>query len=359
MLPARENLLFFKIIETYLIAGLSGLLFYALDLPIPWMLGPITGMLLWKTWTKRTLTAPNVLTNLGLIILGIYFGLSFTKKTFIAVGPYILPFFALTIVIISVNVLNSLFVTKFIGIDRVTSVFASIPGGLSEMVAASESLKANTALVTIFQTIRLLTVVFVVPFVVVHLFDGKSSGSNILNMSVNESSGNYFWFAISIAAGWLLRNIIPAAYVIGPLTATAMMNIIGVELPSIPLWLMIFAQISVGMSMGNKITIEDLKLGGKFGWAYFLLALILITVSFGCGYVFAKLTDLSLSTAILSLAPGGLVEMVLTAESVGGDPAIVSSLQFIRLLFIILVVPSILKWFFQNFQKEKKHIQNS
>jgi uncharacterized protein len=356
MLPARENHLFFKIIETYLIAGLSGLLFYALGFPIPWMLGPITGMLLWKTWTKRTLTAPNVLTNLGLIILGIYFGLSFTKETFIAVGPYILPFFALTIVIISVNVLNSLFVTKFIGIDRVTSVFASIPGGLSEMVAASESLKANTALVTIFQTIRLLTVVFVVPFVVVHLFDGHSSRNALFSLGARESSGHYLWFAVSIAAGWLLRNIIPAAFVIGPLAATAIMNVIGVPLPSIPIGLLIFAQISVGMSMGNRMTIEDLKLGGKFGWIYFLLALILITVSFGCGYLFAKMTHLSLPTAILSMAPGGLVEMVLTAQSVGGDPAIVSSLQFIRLLFIILVVPSVLKWFFQ---KEKKHIKNS
>ena len=87
-----------------------------------------------------------------------------------------------------------------------------------------------------------------------------------------------------------------------------------------------------------------------------MLALILIIVSFGCGYLFAKMTHLSLLTAILSMAPGGLVEMVLTAESVGGDPAVVSSLQFVRLLFIILVVPNVLKWFFQ---KEKKHIQNS
>lgn len=348
MLLTNGKLSLTKILETYVIAGLSGLLFYVLSLPIPWMLGPITGMLLWKTGTKRTLATTTVLTNVGLIILGIYFGQSFTKETFITVGPYIVPFFTLTIVIISINVLNSIFVTRFIGIDRMTSVFASIPGGLSEMVAASESLKANTALVTIFQTIRLLTVVFIVPFVVVHLFDGHSSRNNLFHLRAHESNGHYLWFAVSIAAGWLLRNTVPAAFVIGPLAATAVMNVIGIPLPTIPVWLLIFAQISVGMSMGNRITIEDLKLGGKFGWIYFLLTLVLITVSFSCGYLFAKMTHLSLSTAILSMAPGGLVEMVLTAESVGGDPAIVSSLQFIRLLFIILVVPNVLKWFFQN-----------
>lgn len=62
------------------------------------------------------------------------------------------------------------------------------------------------------------------------------------------------------------------------------------------------------------------------------------------GYLFTLLTNLDLATAMLSLAPGGLVEMVLTASTLGADPAIVSSLQFIRLLFIISFVPSILKF---------------
>ncbi len=99
----------------------------------------------------------------------------------------------------------------------------------------------------------------------------------------------------------------------------------------------------------RSVKLEDIKLGGKFSWVYFLLALVLIALSFGCGYVFAKLTDLPLSTALLILAPGGLVEMVLTAQTVGGDPAIVSSLQFVRLLLVIIVVPNVLKWVFRKF----------
>jgi uncharacterized protein len=99
----------------------------------------------------------------------------------------------------------------------------------------------------------------------------------------------------------------------------------------------------------RSVKLEDIKLGGKFSWVYFLLALVLIALSFGCGYVFAKLTDLPLSTALLSLAPGGLVEMVLTAQTVGGDPSIVSSLQFVRLLLVIIVVPNVLKWVFRKF----------
>ncbi|WP_276245352.1 AbrB family transcriptional regulator [Virgibacillus profundi] len=51
-----------------------------------------------------------------------------------------------------------------------------------------------------------------------------------------------------------------------------------------------------------------------------------------------------MSTANLSIAPGGLFEMVLTASSVGGDPAIVSALQLTRILIIVVFVPPLLGW---------------
>ncbi|MFB5164631.1 AbrB family transcriptional regulator [Parageobacillus toebii] len=339
-----------KVLETYIVAGLTGLLFYHLHSPIPWMLGAITGMLVWKTVIKRPVAAPKALSNSGLIVLGTYFGLSFTKETLLTIAPYIVPFLVATALLIAINIINSIMVTKWTHIDKVTSVFASVPGGLSEMVAASESLNANTALVTIFQTIRLLTVVFLVPTVVVHWLNGHASPGNATAQAAAVSSdGHYTWFLLSIFGALLLRNIIPAAYVVGPLAVTAVMHAAGVNLPLLPVWLIILAQISVGINMGERITLEDIKLGGKFSWVYFLLALVLIALSFGFGYVFAELTDLPLSTALLSLAPGGLVEMVLTAQTVGGDPAIVSSLQFVRLLLVIIVVPNVLKWVFRKF----------
>ncbi|WMT18076.1 hypothetical protein [Parageobacillus toebii] len=50
-----------KVLETYIVAGLTGLLFYHLHSPIPWMLGAITGMLVWKTVIKRPVAAPKAL----------------------------------------------------------------------------------------------------------------------------------------------------------------------------------------------------------------------------------------------------------------------------------------------------------
>ncbi|MEH7223272.1 AbrB family transcriptional regulator [Bacillus sp. JJ1566] len=337
---------------SYIVAGFGGVMFYFLHFPIPWVLGPMTFMIVYKAVTHRNMVVSARLYNIGLATLGIYFGLSFTKETFLTVYPYIIPFLITTILLLTASVVNSIFVTRFIKIDPMTSVFGSIPGGLSEMVAASHSLKANSAMVTIFQTVRLLTVVFMVPFIVSHWF--LSSAGNAYEATRNSGSVPvyvYLWFGLALLVGWLLRNKLPAAYVIGPLAVTAILGIVGVGLPSIPQWFLILAQITVGMKMGNNINLRDLKIGGKYCGVYFVLTLVLIAISFGFGYIFAIFSDLNLPTAILSLAPGGIVEMVLTATAIGADPAIVSSLQLIRLLFIILIVPSFLKWLFRRKEK--------
>jgi uncharacterized protein len=65
-----------------------------------------------------------------------------------------------------------------------------------------------------------------------------------------------------------------------------------------------------------------------------------------------RFTSLDYATALLGISPGGFFEMVLTAYNVGGDPAIVSALQLVRILLIVLLVPVSLKWWFTR--KEKR-----
>ncbi|RYG72527.1 hypothetical protein EU245_10000 [Lentibacillus lipolyticus] len=62
------------------------------------------------------------------------------------------------------------------------------------------------------------------------------------------------------------------------------------------------------------------------------------------GYGLAVLYNLTYSTAFLSTAPGGMVEMGLTAAAVGGDVSVVTSYQLFRLLVIMLFVPFFFKW---------------
>lgn len=343
---------FVKIMETLLIGILGGFIFFQSNLPLPWVLGPMAFVMLWQVVSKRQMVWPDSFKNGGLLFLGIYFGLYFTTNTFITVGPYLLPYILVTGALILVSIVNSSFVTRWIKVDKITSAFGSIPGGLSEMVAASEALKARSSLVAIFQTVRLLTVLFLVPFFILHSFSSDQSinRGELFQSFAMEISWTYLLLIFPIIFGAYFRNILPAGIVIIPLVITALINVSIIELPPLPPLLLVAAQVTVGIGMGKKISLKDLKAGGKYSFVYFGLTLALITISFGLGALLAIFTSLDLPTALLSAAPGGLIEMVLTASMVGADPAIVSALQLVRILIIIVFVPPLLKWYFKKRQ---------
>ncbi|WP_176483708.1 MULTISPECIES: AbrB family transcriptional regulator [Bacillus] len=342
-----NNLL--RLIETMAIGVIGGYIFFLLNLPLPWVLGALSFILVWQGVTKREVYWPNILKNSGFMILGIYFGLYFTMDTFYTIGPYIFPYLLSTIVLIACSIAVAIYVTKWIQVDKVTSVFGSIPGGLSEMVIASEALNAKTSYVVIFQTVRLMTVLFTVPAFIMYFFSvQQTSTAALTNQAGTSSPYTYFLYLIPVIVGVLVRDRLPAGIVVGPLAVVAFLNIGVVEMASIPSILLICAQVSVGVGLGKNISFEDLKLGGKYSFVYFGVSLLLILISFALGGLLAYFTSLNLATAILSIAPGGLIEMVLTASFVGGDPAVVSALQLIRILIIILFVPTVLKWYFRK-----------
>lgn len=343
-----------RFIETAVLAIAGGYIFSVANLPLPWVLGALTFVLLWQGFTKRKANLPPRVKNSGLIILGLYFGLYFTAETFMLLGPYFLPYLVMTVLLIGASIVISSLITNWIDVDKITSVFGSIPGGLTEMVIASESLNARSSLVVIFQTVRLLTVLFIVPAAIIFYFNaqGQAGGAMAADEPFVFGGWQYLWFLIPVAAGLIVKNKIPAGYIIAPLAVTAVMNVSPAALPALPEILLIGGQAAIGASLGKNISFQDLRLGGKYCFVYFGVALLLIFISFGLGYLLASFTSLSLATAVLSVAPGGLIEMVLTASVVGGDPAIVSALQLIRILVIIMFVPPLLKWYFRKKQKQ-------
>ncbi|MCU9612403.1 AbrB family transcriptional regulator [Caldibacillus lycopersici] len=336
----------FRLLETFLVATFGGYIFSLLHLPLPWVLGALSFVMLWQGFMKRKAFVPNTVKNSGFIILGLNFGLYFTKETFETASAYFLPYVLITIMLIIISMVIGIIISKWIKVDKMTSVFSCIPGGLSEMTVASESLHAKSSFVAIFQTVRLVTVLFTVPSVMSFLFLDKTTTT--IQQAVTTISAppiwNYLWFIIPIAVALFIQNKVPAGIIIGALGFTALLNLSPIELPSIPIVLMHVGQILVGAGIGKNINFQDLKIGGKYSLVYFGASLTIIAFAFGLGMIFASFTSLNYATAILSIAPGGLFEMVVTAYNIGGDPAIVSALQLTRILMIVLCVPPFMKW---------------
>ncbi|UOR12528.1 AbrB family transcriptional regulator [Halobacillus amylolyticus] len=338
---------------TYFVAFAGGMAFSYLSLPLPWILGPVTTLILYKMTGEQKTRSSSHLRDLGFWLLGVQIGLTFQADTWANIGPYLLPYSFFSFTIIAISLLFAYILSKQVDIDTTTTMIGSVPGGLSAMIAVSESLQGNTVLVTIFHTIRLLSVLFIIPFAATHWLNISEANQSAPPVSHASSGDNWtiFIYLFSLAVGYFLQKKIPASLIILPMLIIGVCQTVGLSLYSLPAVFFIGAQLTIGVHLGNKIVMKDVLRAGRYCGFFFGLALLLITFSFLFGLFLSKWTGMELTTAILSLAPGGLVEMALTAQDAGADPAIVSSLQTVRLLTIVLFMPLLLKWLLQRQSK--------
>ncbi|MGG1600710.1 AbrB family transcriptional regulator, partial [Paenibacillus naphthalenovorans] len=73
---------------------------------------------------------------------------------------------------------------------------------------------------------------------------------------------------------------------------------------------------------------------------------VLLSLALSFGY--SQVLPISFVTAFLSTSPGGMTEMGVTAAAVKGDVSIVVAYQMFRILFILFIVPYLLRWGFRR-----------
>ncbi|NOU97128.1 AbrB family transcriptional regulator [Paenibacillus sp. LMG 31456] len=365
-----------RILETILITFVGGMLFTLLNVPLSWMLGPLAAVLLWTACTRRSLVWPIWLRNGGLLLLGYSMGLSFTLNSAKQISSQLPSMFIATLLTIAFSLGIAFITARQTGVNPASSAIGSIPGGLSQMIVLSEEIEgADKAVVAFMQTIRLLMVVFVIPFVAVHglAADGFVAGSAGVGSSIaNGGAGNTLvgslisWSEAVIsrpifsclivvgvaAATWIAVKLrFPTAYFLGPILAAATFTVSGLEPPHLPSLFVLVAQWSLGIYMGLGIKLSSLS-----NWRRLLPYTILgnvavIGFSIGLSYVFSLVLPMSLLTAFLGMSPGGMTEMGVTATLVGADVSLVVAYQMFRILFILFIVPYILRWGFRYFRR--------
>ncbi|WP_282941368.1 AbrB family transcriptional regulator [Paenibacillus sp. RC67] len=359
-----------RILETILVTFAGGLLFTLLHVPLSWMLGPLTAVLLWSAFTRRRLTWPAGLRNAGLAILGYGMGLTFTAESARQISSQLPTMLMATALTIAFSLAAAFITARYTGISMSSSAIGSIPGGLSQMVVLSEEIEgAETTVVAFMQTIRLLTVIFTVPFLAVHGLAngvstdaasdlGKQGSSNSfidsLMLWLHDAASRPMFFVIVVAliaaSAWLAVKLrFPTPYFLGPIIAAGILTVTGFDLPHLPTLLTILAQWSLGIYMGLGIKLSSLSNWKKLLPFSIAGSIAVVAFSLGLSYVLSIVHPISLLTGFLSTSPGGMTEMGVTASLIGADVSMVVAYQMFRILFILFIVPYALRWGFRRF----------
>ncbi|MFJ7754334.1 AbrB family transcriptional regulator [Peribacillus muralis] len=340
-----------KVIFTSILAFLGGYTFEWLGVYLPWMLGPLFAVMIAKVKLGNYMIWSKPFRSCGLVILGLQLGSSFTKQSLNEMGEYLPVMLFTTIAIILFSMLTGWVVGKRMNLSLSTSMLGSFPGGLSQMVVLSEEMKnSDQTVVGFMQTLRIILVISTVPWLVTHVMSVESGG----DAAMVERPFFLFAYDGKMAIMMLLtllsfifitkRLNFPLPFLLGPLMAAAIFNLVGPGAPEIPDFWLSMSQLLIGTHLGYTLKVDNPRLFRKMFGAVFLSNMLLIGFCYFLSIQLAPQLSLHPNELFLSMAPGGVAEMAVTAMSVHVDLSVVTSFHLFRILFILFLLSPVIKW---------------
>jgi uncharacterized protein len=312
--------------------------FLALKLPLPWFLGSLLACMA-AAVVGVPFTRPDFLGVPMRAVLGVAVGTGFSPAVLSRFGEMSLSLVLLVPWVILIMAAGVPFFKRFAGFDTKTAFFASVPGGLTDMVAMAESAGANTRAVTLIQLARIVMIVFALPFWL-QWHDGFDIVTRALSGRVHLWDLNpvdlAVLFALGLSGWWLADRIgLAGPAIVGPMILSGVAHASGLTAARMPFEIMTFAQITLGVLLGSQfrgLTWTEFRTTLVWGIAF---SIILILVAAAVTLGVAKLTGAPIHPLMLAYAPGGQAELNLVAYTLNLDVAFVALHHLVRLAVVI------------------------
>lgn len=246
------------------------------------------------------------------------------------------------------NIVCGIVLQRLGGLDIMTGILASAPGGMTEMSLVALDLDANSAIVSSIQIIRFAVIAPIVPilhrFTLAHWQHDSNQSDETADLGVPLRAAGLkdtaFALAIGLTAGMIGKaSGLPAGTLCFSLAACASYNLY-FEVGTLPTGIRYAAQCSNGALIGIKLLMSELLLSSILP-VVIIITLGWIVVNLLLGWALYRYGKLSPETALFAAAPGGMSDMALISAELGGNAAQVTVLQLCRVVCVIILCPSI------------------
>jgi membrane AbrB-like protein len=317
------------------IGVLAGYVCTLLRTPIPWMLGPLFALAFVRIGGIE-IEAPPAARYLGQWVIGTALGLYFTPQVVREVGGLWYLLAAAAAFAIAVGYLCALVLAWLGGLDRTTALFASVPGGATEMAVLGERFGARGDRVAAAQSLRILIVVGILPAAItalgVHGTDPYVQGAKTF-----DATGLAMLITATGLGGLLLQWLrLPNAFILGALVVAISLTTMRIDLSVMPPWLSNAGQCLLGCALGSRFQPDFLRGAHRFVGAVVLTVVLSMVLSAVFGVALAWTMALSPVTMVLGTAPGGIAEMCVTAKVLQLGVPLVTAFHVTRLVVLLL-----------------------
>lgn len=328
-----------RVLAGLLIGAAGGGLFWIAGLPAPWLAGSMVAGVI-AIFAGARIGMPDWLKALSFIFLGIQVGTSVTWDTVDRAAQWPLSIAFLGVTVVAVTWACVWYYVSRRNWDAPTALFASLPGALALVLLLASTTKADMRRVTIAQCIRLFFLVAALPSIILWL-----SPEDILHHPppvMTSLKDILVVIAVSAAAGFGLERLrVPAGLMLGPMLASAGLELSGVIHGAAPNSILIPANVVLGVMIAlrfNGFTFTEFRQALSEGFSGFLIALAVASAGAG---ITSMVAGLPFALTLLSFSPGGLDAMTILAFSLDLDPAYVGAHQMARYIGLALLMPMV------------------
>ena len=302
------------------------------------MLGPLFAIAVLRIAGARVAAPPQARFT-GQWIIGTSLGLYFTPVVVRQVADlwWLLALGALFAV--ALGYVSGVALARLARFDKTTGIFASVPGGASEMSILGERYGGRIDRIAAAQSLRILIVVAIVPAAITaagfHGTDAYVQGAKAFDLP-----GFAMLAAMTLAGGAVFQRLrMPNAYVLGSLAVAIPLTALSIDLSMMPPAISNAGQCLLGCALGSRFQPDFLRGAHRFVGAVFITVLLSIVLSAAFAVTLAWVADQSAPSLLLGTAPGGMAEMSITAKVLRLGVPLVTAFHVTRLVGLLLVTP--------------------
>ena len=313
------------------------------NVPLAWMIGPMIAVSI-AALNGLKIFMPRLALSSILIILGLHIGNYIDQNLISQMVNWIWTTIIMLGYIVVSIVIVSKYLQKFSGYNEKTSIFSAAPGALGPLMILAEYEKSDLSQVATAHLIRLIIIITVFPFIIVNL----SASDTLEIQKFDYMSQNHWDLVLLIIASIIFifffdKAKIPAALLSGTLVASGVLQIFDIASYKLPDASINFCLLILGASVGCRFTNKTVKEVANNSFHGLVATILLVFLGLLAAFIATFFVDNNFLTLVLSFCPGGIYEVAVIAIAFDLEPDFVAFHHIIRLLFILFVVPLILR----------------
>ncbi len=319
----------------------GGALAVQVGMPLPWMLGSMLATTV-AAISGAPVAGNRQLRSIFIAVLGVMLGSAFTPEIVGQLASWAISLSVLVVYTALAGLLGVIFFQRVAGYDPVTSYFAAMPGGLSEMIFVGEEMGGDARVISLIHATRIILVVMILSFAFQTFAGYAPEGQSAPGPSIAGMRWlDLVILTLSGIVGFLLAHAvrIPAAALVGPMLISAVVHLAGLSEVAPPGEIVAAAQVVVGSTIGCRFAGTTVAAIRRIAAWAFGATVLLLTTTLAFAWAVDRVTGIGVSALTLAYAPGGLAEMSLVALALGIEAAFVATHHIVRIFLIVVLAP--------------------